>query len=135
MILKLYGTSFHSVETNFDGKALNEVGFRRDHAWQMSVDDFADEYEGLAEHAFRADAEGDVHTEVEQRALDDLEDQLEALRAELAVGEVLVIENDGSDWPKTRQETSNVIVEGENRLAFTVRIDPPLRLRVYSKRG
>ena len=30
MIYRQYGTAYHSVELNFDSKALNEIGFRRD---------------------------------------------------------------------------------------------------------
>ena len=32
MIFRLYGNTYHSVELNFDSKALNEIGFRRDKA-------------------------------------------------------------------------------------------------------
>jgi hypothetical protein len=42
-----------------------------------------------------------------------------------------VVENDqGHDWPKTKQKTTNVIVEGENRLHFNYSVAPPLRISV-----
>jgi len=52
MILKQYGTSYHSVETNFNSRALTEVGFRRDRAFSVSVDDFVANYEKVTENAF-----------------------------------------------------------------------------------
>ena len=49
-------------------------------------------------------------------------------------GEFLVIENEqGHDYPKTRQQTSNVIVEGENKLHFDYTIAPALRVAVHSR--
>ena len=40
MILRRYGTSYQSVDLNFDSKALNEVGFRRNHERSIAVEDF-----------------------------------------------------------------------------------------------
>jgi hypothetical protein len=49
---------------------------------------------------------------------------------------VLVVENDqGNDWPKTKQQTKNVIVGGENKLHFTCTMGPPLRATVWRRRG
>ena len=36
----------------------------------------------------------------------------------------------GHDWPKTKQKTFNVIVEGENRLRFRYTLAPPIRITV-----
>jgi thioredoxin reductase (NADPH) len=75
---------------------------------------------------------GDVQDHTEQQLLDRLQEQIEALVAGLGDGEVLVVENEqGHDYPKTRQQTANVIIEGENRLHFTYTIAPLLRIAVY----
>lgn len=136
MILKQYGTTFQSVELNFDSKALNEVGFRRDRKTSVAVDDFRHGYERVAVHELEAEAEGEVQDHTEQDLLDRLEEKVRALEAEVGDGHALVIENgDGHDYPKTRQKTSNVVVEGENRLRFHYSIAPALRLGVYAKKA
>ena len=132
MILRRYGTSYQSVDLNFDSKALNEVGFRRNHEHSFGVDDFDASYALGTTHELEAEAEGDVQDHTEQQLLDRLQEQIEALVAGLADGEVLVVENEqGHDYPKTRQQTANVIIEGENRLHFTYTIAPLLRIAVY----
>ena len=132
MLLRRYGTSYQSVDLNFDSKALNEVGFRRNHEYSIAVEDFDGSYTLGATHELQAEAEGDVQDHTEQQLLDRLQEQIEALLAGLSDGEVLVFENgQGHDYPKTRQQTANVIVEGENRLHFTYTIAPLLRMAVY----
>lgn len=136
MLLRRYGTRYQSVELNFDSNALNEVAFRRDHRVTHAADDFDEAYALVGEHALEAEADGSVHTEVETAALDDLEAQVMALLAGLGDGEVAVVESEpGVDYPKTRQDTRNVVVEGENRLHFTVHVSPPLRIGVYRRRA
>lgn len=136
MILRKYGSAYQSVDVNFDSKALNEVGFRRNHQRSVSVDAFESEYRQVEAVALEATAEGDVQDFTEQAMLDKLEQQLEELEKRLAPGEVLVVENEqGHDYPKTRQVTSNVIVEGENRLRFSYSVAPPLRVGRYVPRG
>lgn len=136
MLLRRYGSSFHSVVLNFDSKALNEIGFRRDHETSFEVDEFEAAYERLVGHAFDAEAQGDVHDEVEQAVLDELEAKVREVLAGLAEGEVAVIESEsGGSYPKTRQATRNVVKDGLNRLHFTVTIDPPLLVAVYRRRA
>ena len=132
MILRRYGTSYQSVDLNFDSKALNEVAFRRNRNHSVAVKDFDDSYVLVATHELEAEAEGDVQDHTEQLLLDRLEEQVEALRSGLGDGEVLVVANErGHDYPKTRQQAANVIVQGENRLHFTYTIAPLLRIAVY----
>ena len=132
MVFRLYGTSFHSVELNFDSKALNEVGFRRDHQRSIGVDVFRSEYELVETREIAAEAQGDVQDQTEQQLLDKLERAVDALSSDLEKGEVLVIENEqGRDYPKTKQQTSNVILDGENRLHFFYTVAPPLRIARY----
>lgn len=135
MILRRYGTSYQSVVPNFEAKALNEVGFRRDHETSIPVEDFESRYQAVESHELSAKGEGDVQNEAEQTLLDDLLEQLETLESGLGEDEVLVVESEqAKDWPKTRQEQENVIVEGENRLYFHIRVEPPLRIGVYRSR-
>ena len=39
MIYRRYGTSYQSVDTDFDAKALNDIGFRRNRAHAVEVDE------------------------------------------------------------------------------------------------
>lgn len=136
MILKRYGTSFQSVEPNFNPRALTEIAFRRDRAFSISVEEFEAAYEKVAERDLSAEAEGDVHDQAEKELLQELEGNLKALLQELADGEVLVVESqEGEDHPKTRDKKKNVIVDGENRLYFHWWIAPPLRMGVYRKKA
>lgn len=135
MIFKRYGTTYQSVETHFDSKALNEVGFRRDRRDSMPAEDFEGAFERVAVHELSAEAEGDVQDHTEQELLDRLKARLDEVHDAMAEGEVLVVENgDGHDWPKTRQQTRNVVIEGENRLHFTYGLSPSLRVGVYRPR-
>jgi len=136
MIFKRYGTTLQSVVTNFDSKALNEIGFRRDRSETMEAADFEAAFENVTTHELSAEAEGAVQDETEQLLLDRLEARISELLGSLGEGEILVVENaDARDWPKTRQHTRNVVLAGENRLHFTYRMAPPLRVGVYRRRA
>ena len=112
MILRKYGTSMQSVELNFDSKALTEIGFRRDHAHSIPVEEF----------------------ETEQRLLDHLEAEIQGLMDSLGEAEVLVVESQaGVDFPKTRHKSRVVVEGGENRLFFSAWVEPPLRMGRYRK--
>jgi len=131
MIFRRYGTTYQSVDLNFDSLALNEISFRRNREESIPADGFDDAFETLARHDLVAEAEGDVQDHTEDAMLRLLEGQIEGLRGALGDGEILVVENEqGHDWPKTRQQTTNVIVEGENRLHFRYTVAPPLRITV-----
>jgi hypothetical protein len=131
MIFRRYGTSYQSIDTNFDSKALNEIGFRRNHEESIPADGFDEAYTTVASHELVAEAEGNEQDRTEAVLLERLSAQLEALRSALGEGELLVVENEqGHGWPKTKQAISNVIVEGENRLHFHYTMAPPLKLTV-----
>lgn len=135
MILKLYGTSYQSVEPNFNARALTEIAFRRDRKLSLSSEEFDSGYEFLEEHELSAETEGAVHDEAEGKLLAKLESALQGLVAGLGDGEVLVVESrEGEDHPKTRDKKKNVIVDGENRLYFHWWVDPPLRMGIYRKK-
>ena len=136
MIFKLYGTTYQSVDVNFDAKAMNEVGFRRNRETSFASDELDAKYEQIEVREFVADAEGDVQTETEQAMLDDLEASVRDALTSLPEGGIAVIENEsGHDYPKPRQEIKNVIVQGENRLRFEYTISPALRVGLYKARG
>jgi len=136
MIFRRYGTSFHSVDTNFDSLALNEIAFRRNREESISVDELDSGFETVATHELVAEAEGDVQDHTEQELLKKLEARLTDLAQEAGPGDILVVENDqGHDWPKTKQKTMNVIVDGENKLRFHYTAAPPLRVTVRRRKG
>jgi hypothetical protein len=135
MIFRRYGTTVQSVDPHFESTALNEVGFRRDQERVLAAEEFEAHYEHLMTHDLTAEAEGPVQDHTEQLLLDRLEMRLLELEGELEPDCVLVVENtDGPDYPKTRQRTSNVIVEGENRLHFSYSVAPALRMGVYRRK-
>ena len=136
MILRRYGTTVQSVEPKFDSRAMTEIGFLRTRSFSMPAEEFFEVYEPVGERALTAEAEGDVKDEAEQALLASLEEQIEALRAGLAEGDVLLVESEpGKDYPKTRDRTHTRVVDGiENRLHFQWTVDPPLRLGVYRRR-
>lgn len=132
MILRKYGATYLSVDLNFDSKALNEVGFRRNRQTSLSVEDLESGYVLAETVELVAGAEGEVQDHTEQLLLDRLESQIDELRDRLTDGEILVVQNEqGHDYPKTKNKTTNVIVEGENKLHFAYSIAPPLRISRY----
>lgn len=134
MLLRRYGSTVQSVETNFDARALNEVGFRRDHRWSIPWEEFQRDYRRVRGEEVGAESEGWVQDEAEQELLRNLEASLAKLLQELEADEVLLVENEqGNDYPKTRDDKRTVVVEGENRLHFTWRVEPPLRVGIYRK--
>ncbi len=135
MIFRRYGNAYQSVELNFDSKALNEIGFRRDRVESIPAEEL-DGFEKKTTHELVAEAEGAVQDETEQLMLERLAEQILAIDRNLGPGEILVVDNDqGNDWPKTKQQTTNVIVGGENRLHFSYTMGPPLRATVWRRPG
>lgn len=134
MILKQYGTSYQSVETNFDPRALTEIAFRRDRQFSIPTEEFEAGYEKVEELSFSAQSEGKVHDQAEGELLVALEEKVKAALQKLGEDEVLVVESkEGTDYPKTRDTKKNVVVDGENRLYFYWSVEPPLRMCVYRK--
>lgn len=131
MIFRRYGASYQSVDLNFDSRALNEIAFRRNREQSIEADELEAAFSIVESHELVDEAEGDVQDHTEQELLARLEARIEVLREGLTDSDILVVENElGHDWPKTKQKTSNVIVEGENRLRFHYTVAPPLRITV-----
>jgi len=134
MILRRYGHTLHSVRPNFDSKAMTEIGFRRDQERSLPVSELGEQYQLVETLDLSSQADGYVHDEVEQALLADLESQLKALEARLGEGEVLVVESEqGVDYPKTRSEQKNEVIQGENKIHFYVNVHPPLRIGRYRR--
>ena len=131
MILKQYGTSYHSVETNFNSTAMTEVGFRRDREFSVSVEEFDQKYQKVSESELSAEASGTVQGEVEEEVLTKLEASLQSAADGLEADHVLVVLNDRDDQPKTRERRETVVVNGETRFQFHWWVDPPLRVAVF----
>lgn len=135
MIFRRYGTTYQSVDPNFESTALNEIGFRRDRERSFTDEEFQAQHEHLVTHDLTAAAEGSVQDHTEQLMLDRLESRLLELESQLDPDCILVVENgDGHDWPKTRQETRNVVEHGETRLHFSYTVAPALRIGVYRRK-
>ncbi len=136
MLLRRYGSTVQSVDLDFDPRSLNEVSFRRNRELSLSEEEFSGRYEKAREEVLGGEADGPVQSEAEAELLRDLASRVEALMAQLEEGEVLVVENEqGVDYPKVRDRKQGIIVNGENRLYFHWRVDPPLRLGIYRRRA
>jgi len=135
MILRKYGTTVHSVVPHFDSRALNEIAFKKDERVNMPWPEFTEKYQSVARHELVARAEGDVQQEVEEKVLNELRHQLEAIEVRLQTGQVMFIESEaGKDYPKMREKQQTLVVGMENRLHFERTVDPPLRVAVYQVR-
>ena len=135
MILRRYGTTIQSVEVNFDSKAFTEIGFRGVHAFSASAEDFLAGHERVSGHLLEAESEGDVQDEVESVMLERLLDQLLSIDGDLAENEFVLVESEpGRDYPRTRTQQKNVVVNGENRLYFYSSVSPPLKVAVFRAR-
>jgi hypothetical protein len=88
----------------------------------------------VSEEAIGGEAEGSVQSAVEDELLRRLGADVADRLARLAHDEVMIVENEqGVDYPKMRDKKRGTIVEGENRLHFEWRVDPPLRLGRYRR--
>lgn len=135
MILKRYGEKMHSVRPNFDANAMTEVSFMRDREAEFTLEEFAKRFEKSEERELTGSSEGHVKSLTEHAALHYLEEQVLDLEEQVRAHAVLVVENaTGPDSPKTRSTQRTLVEAGENRLHFTFRIEPPLRLGIYRRR-
>ena len=135
MLLRRYVTTVHSVAPDFDSNALTEIAFRRDRAFSLPLAEFERTYEKLGEEAISGETEGPVQTEAEAELLGRLEARVQEILEGLEEREVLLVESEqGVDYPKMRDRKRGIIVEGENRLHFHWRVEPPLRVGIYRRR-
>lgn len=135
MIYKKYGTTLQSVETDFDARAMNEIGFRRDRKEAIPVEEFETGWEKVDERELKATSEGPVQHEAEVQVLDKLLAALREYESALEDNEILVVESEaGVDYPKLREARDDVIRQGQNRHYFRWSVDPGLRIGRYRKR-
>lgn len=134
MVLKRYGRAYHSVEPNFNPAGITEIGFQRDRAFTVAADEFDEAYERVAVDELRAEAEGPVQRQAEKVLLHNLEEALAKRVDELDDGQLLVVVNSASDWPKTRVQREVVQDDLHNQFNFRWWIDPPLKVAVYRRR-
>ncbi len=136
-VFRLYGSTYQSVALEFEAKALNEVGFRRDRERSIPADELAERYEPIETVELVTEAEGDVQNETEQLLLDRLLEKVDEVVGRLPDGGIAVVENErgGRDQPKPRQKIGNVVERGENRLHFVYTIEPPLRVTLHRPKG
>ena len=134
---RLYGSTYQSVTFEFEGKALTEVGFRRNHERTLSPEELEQDYELIETVLLTSEAEGDVQYETEQLLLDRLLEKGQAAAEKLPEDGIAIVENSrgGQDQPRPRQKITTHVVDGENRLHFAYSIDPPLRISLYRKKG
>ena len=136
MLCREYGSSYQSVDIGFDARALNDIGFRRNRELSVPEAEFPDLYAKVDSVEVQTEADGPVRYETKQVLSDRLRAKVEELLARLPEGGVLVVENElGHDYPKTRQLTKNGIEDGENRLHFEYTMEPPLRLTLFRPRA
>ena len=134
MILRKYGTTVHSVDPNFDSRAMNEIGFQKNGKLSLSTEEFQQKYSRRTIYELSASADGLVQHEAEDKVLASLREQLQKLVAGLEPGSVLFVESEqGKDYPKTREKQRTIVVGNENKLHFERTIDPPLRIGVYAE--
>lgn len=134
MIVRRYGRNIQSVTPNFDAHAMTEVGFVRGE-WSMGADEFEQKYVRKGGREITAASQGDVQNQVEQAVLESLREQLASFEASLGEDELLMIEDEpGVHYPKTRGRQLTAATSGANRLSFEYTIDPPLHVGVYRSR-
>jgi hypothetical protein len=130
MIIRRYGTRFHSVALAFDPAAMTEVGFRRDGAQEWDVEEFFAAYEMIREEALMAEGTDVIQEAAERFMLDELKKMVTELVEGLGEGQVLSVESrTGVDYPRTRYDRPT---KGDR--AFTYTLDKPLRVGIWAKK-
>lgn len=135
MIVRRFGSRMHKVTPSFDARAMTEISFLRGSALEDDAEEWLAAHERVAQHELTAQASGDVQNEAEEALLRELESQLSDLASQLGEGEVLMVENEaGTNYPKTRLRQKTLVVDGANRLHFDGEVDPPLIVGRYRRR-
>lgn len=135
MILRRYGSAYHSVDPAFEPAALTEIGFRRNHAYSFAAAEFDRTYVEVAVRDLSAKAEGEVQRQAEAELLAGLKEALAEEAAGLADGQALVVLNGRGDWPKTRERREVAAGGGDNSFRFRCWVEPALRVGVFARRG
>ena len=130
MIIRRYGTKFHSVSLDFDPAAMTEVGFRRDGEQEWDAEEFLAQYEMVREEEIIAEFTDAVQEAAERLMLDGLAEKVNAVHDALEEGQYLSVESKtGVDYPRTRYDRPTT---GDK--AFTYTLDQPLRMGIWQKK-
>ena len=130
MIIRRYGTRFHSVSLDFDPAAMTEVGFRRDGAQEWDAEEFLAEYEMLRVEDLMAEGTDVVQEAAERIMLDNLREMVNQLVDGLEEGQFLSVESrTGVDYPRTRYDRPT---KGDREFTYT--LDKPLRVGIWAKK-
>jgi hypothetical protein len=130
MIIRRYGTRFHTVSLNFDPAAMTEVGFRRVGGREWDAEEFLAEYEIIREEALMAEGTDVVQEAAERIMLNNLKENVNALVEGLEEGQLLSIESKtGVDYPRTRYDRPT---KGDREFTYT--LDKPLRVGIWAKK-
>lgn len=130
MIIRRYGTRFHTVSLNFDPAAMTEVGFRRDGVQEWDAEEFLEAYEMIREENLMAEGTNVVQEAAERTMLDNLRNMVTALVEGLKEGEILSVESRaGADHPRTRYDRPT---KGDREFTYT--LDKPLRVGIWAKK-
>jgi hypothetical protein len=130
MIIRRYGTKFHSVSLDFDPAAMTEVGFRRDGKQEWDAEEFLAEYEMVREEEIIAEFTDAVQEAAERMMLDGLAEKVNAVHDALEEGQYLSVESKtGVDYPRTRYHRPTT---GDKAFSYT--LDRPLRMGIWQKK-
>ncbi len=130
MIIRRYGSRFHSVVLDFNPAAMTEVGFRRDREKEWEVGEFTDQYRVVREEEIIAEATDSVQERAERAMLEALEQKFNVIYSALEEGQYVSIESKtGVDYPRTRYDRST---KGDKDFTYT--LDRPLRLGIWEKK-
>jgi hypothetical protein len=130
MIIRRYGSRFHSVSLDFDPAAMTEVGFRRDGEREWDVEEFLAVYQKVRDVEIIAEASDPVQEKAERQMLANLESSFNEVHDALEEGQYLGIESKvGVDYPRTRYDRPTT---GEREFTYT--LDRPLKLGVWEKK-
>lgn len=130
MIIRRYGSRFHSVALNFDPAAMTEVGFRRDGEKEWEAEEFLEQHEMIREEEIIAEATHPVQDTAERSMLEALEDRFNEIYRSLDEGQLLSVESKtGPEYPRTRYDRS---LTGEKEFTYT--LDKPLRLGIWARK-
>ncbi|MBT8398328.1 MAG: hypothetical protein HKO65_20020 [Gemmatimonadetes bacterium] len=128
MLIRRYGTRFHSVSIDFDPAAMTEVGFRRDGNQEWDAEEFLATHEMVREEEFMAEASDVVQEAAERVMLANLEVMVNQILSGLEEGQLVSVESKtGVDYPRTRYARPTT---GEREFTYT--LDKPLRLGIWA---
>lgn len=131
MIIRRYGSRFHSVALDFDPAAMTEVGFRRDGEQEWDAEEFLAGHLMVREEEVIAESTDAVQEAAERTMLQALKEKVLAIHDALGDGQFLSVESKvGVDYPRTRYDRTTT---GQKEFSYT--LDRPLRLGIWEQKA